>query len=76
MNPQADPYDADIDNFERHKREWHEKFAVPHDDEIGWDAHDRIPKRDIEFTGGMPRGYCVGVVLLTIIGIIVAYFLQ
>ena len=30
---------------------------VPHDDEITWDAHDRIPERTTEFSGGMPKIY-------------------
>ena len=39
------------------------------------DAHEYIPERDTDFTGGMGRGYCVAFVLLSIIGFIVAYFL-
>jgi hypothetical protein len=46
-------------------------MTVPHDDEITWDAHDRIP--DAEGLANMPsRGYCIlyAGILLLVTGVI------
>ena len=40
------------------------------------DAHEYIPKRDKDFTGGMPTGYCAVFIMLPIIGLILAYLFQ
>ena len=49
---------------------------IPHDDELGWSAHDRIPDRETEFGYNMPsKGYCVAFVVLPIVLLMIAYLL-
>jgi hypothetical protein len=55
--------------------------GVPHDDEIVWDAHDRIPQRTTEFGGGRTlKGFiisaaiCIFVPLFYVFGIYVGWW--
>ena len=58
-------------------REQRARRDVPHDDEITWDAHDRVPQRTTEFGINMPsRGCCLVYVLIPVLAFVTAYFLQ
>ena len=57
-------------------RELRARTAVPHDDEIHWDAHDRIPDGGNDYDNMPPRFGWMLIPVFIVIGIVIAYLLQ